>query len=181
MLKLTFLNLKSSKKFFGFPPLVNWVKCNSDGASLGNPGAAACGGIYRNSNSDFIGAFAINLGVTTTLCAELIGAMVSIEIAHKKGWRYLWLETDSMLVYMAFTSHKIVPLHLQNRWNNCLHLISSMHFYVSHIFREGNKCTDTLANTGLSIVSHCWFSQIPANITADLVSNKLGLPSFRVS
>lgn len=107
--------------------------------------------------------------------------MVSIEIAHKIGWRYLWLETDSMLVYMAFKSHKIVPWQLQNRWDNCLHLCASMRFYVSHILREGNKCADTLANTSLSIPSHCWFSHIPANIWADLVNNKLGLPSFRVS
>lgn len=57
------------KEIIWSPPLVDWVKCNSDGASLGNPGAAACGGIFRNSNSDFVGAFAINLGVTNALYA----------------------------------------------------------------------------------------------------------------
>jgi len=70
------------------------VKCNSDGASLGNPGNAAYGGIFRNSSSDFLGGFAINLGVSTALCSELIGAMVAIEIAYKEGWLSLCLETD---------------------------------------------------------------------------------------
>jgi len=74
------------------------VKCNSDGKSLGNPGAVACGGLFRNANSDFLGAFSINLGITSALCVELIGVMVAIEIDAHKGWLYLRLETDSMLV-----------------------------------------------------------------------------------
>jgi len=56
-----------------------------------------------------------------------------------------------------------------------------MNFHVSHIYREGNKCADALANLGLSLVSHEWFSQPPSKIRADLVTNKLGLPNFRVS
>ncbi|GAU40165.1 hypothetical protein TSUD_292700 [Trifolium subterraneum] len=42
------------------PPIFNWVKCNSDGASLGNPGPSSCGGLFRNSNAEFLGAFAYN-------------------------------------------------------------------------------------------------------------------------
>ena len=64
-------------------PIFNWIKCNTDGASLGNPGQAACGGLFRNSSSDFIGGFAVNLGVSSALCSELIGAMLAIEIAHQ--------------------------------------------------------------------------------------------------
>jgi len=56
-----------------------------------------------------------------------------------------------------------------------------MTFYVTHIYREGNKCADILANTGLSIVSHQWFDQPPANIRANLVTNKIGLPKFIIS
>jgi len=70
------------------PPIFNWIKCNTDGASLGNPGQAACGGLFRNSSSDFIGGFAVNLGVSSALCSEHIGAMLAIEIAHKKGWSF---------------------------------------------------------------------------------------------
>ena len=29
------------------PPLLHWVKCNTDGASLGNPGQASCGGAFK--------------------------------------------------------------------------------------------------------------------------------------
>jgi len=163
------------------PPIFNWTKCNTDGAALGNPGQAACGGLFRNSSSVFIGGFAVNLGITSALCSELVGAMLAIEIAHKKGWISLWLETDSNLVFLAFKSPKIIPWHLQNRWSNCIHLLSSMNFHVSHIYREGNKCADSIASLGLSIVSHVWFNQAPSIIRADLVTNQLGLPNFRVS
>jgi len=56
-----------------------------------------------------------------------------------------------------------------------------MNFHVSHIYREGNKCADTLANLGLTFASYWWFSQLPPNIRVDLESNKLGLPNFRFS
>lgn len=169
------------KEVIWSPPMIGWTKCNTDGAALSSNGMASCGGLFRNSNSDFLGAFAVNLGRTTALCSELIGAMVAIEIAHHKTWNRLWLETDSMLVFSAFKSHKIVPWHLQNRWNNCLHLISSMHFYVTHVYREGNHCADILANIGLNLHSHCWYTQLPPSIRADLVTNSLGLPNFRIS
>ncbi|MCI80670.1 ribonuclease H protein, partial [Trifolium medium] len=36
------------------PPTFNWVKCNCDGASLGNPGLSSYGGIFRNSEALFL-------------------------------------------------------------------------------------------------------------------------------
>ncbi|MCH95444.1 ribonuclease H protein [Trifolium medium] len=51
------------------PPILNWMKCNSDGASTGNPGNSSFGGIFRNSEAIFKGAFAINLGIQSlSLC-----------------------------------------------------------------------------------------------------------------
>jgi hypothetical protein len=40
------------------PPLVSWIKCNIDGASSGNPGIASCGGVFRDSDAEFLLAFA---------------------------------------------------------------------------------------------------------------------------
>ncbi|PNY17703.1 ribonuclease H [Trifolium pratense] len=77
------------------PPTHFWVKCNSDGAALGAPGLASCGGLFRNSSAEFLGAFAENLGVNNALYAELVGAMKAIEIAFSRQWYNLWLESDS--------------------------------------------------------------------------------------
>jgi ribonuclease HI len=64
-------------------------------------------GIYRNNKAEFLGAFAYNLGNTNALVAELHGAMFAIELAYKRGWNHIWLETNSMLVTLAFKSRTI--------------------------------------------------------------------------
>lgn len=97
------------------PPISNWVKCNSDGVASGFNGNVACGGIFRDANSDFLGAFAVNLKIGLTLNKELIGAKVEIDITYINNWHSLWLETYSMLVFLAFKSSKIVPWSLWNR------------------------------------------------------------------
>lgn len=69
------------------PPVFNWIKCNVDGASVGNPGAASCGGIYRDKNGVLVGAFAYNLGISNSLFGELNGARYAIELARKQHFR----------------------------------------------------------------------------------------------
>jgi hypothetical protein len=44
------------------PPIVNWLKCNIDGAAVSNLGSASCGGVFRNHSADFIFGFAEPLG-----------------------------------------------------------------------------------------------------------------------
>jgi ribonuclease HI len=172
-------NAPKIKEVVWQPPILNWVKCNCDGASLGNPGLSACGGLFRNSNASFLGAFASNLGINTSLNSELIGAMLAIEIANSKGWTQLWLESDSMLVVHAFSSSKIVPWVLRNRWENCLLLISNMNFYVSHIYREGNHCADKLANLGLSLNVFSWWNHVPPLLLDDFGKNRFGMSYYR--
>jgi len=79
------------------PPIHNWVKCNTDGASQGNLGVATCAGIFRNSHGESRGCFAANLGIANALHAELMGVILAIEIASDKQLNHLWIETDSKL------------------------------------------------------------------------------------
>ncbi|CAJ2637431.1 unnamed protein product [Trifolium pratense] len=90
------------------PPPNLWIKCNSGGASKGSPGLAACGGIFRDCRCTYVGGFSCNLGISNSLFAELTAAMLSIEMAHDRGWRYLWLECDSLLTVQAFINSLIV-------------------------------------------------------------------------
>lgn len=131
-------------------PPCSWIKCNSDGAVKGAPGIVSCGGIFRGHNAAALGCFVANLGISSALHAELMGAMIPIEVAYKKGWHNFWLECDSKLVIQAFSSIDIVSWKLKNRWNNCLLSTKKMRFFVSHIFREGNQCADL-------ITAYFWF------------------------
>ena len=54
-------------------PPVQWVKLNSDGSSMGNPGRAGGGGIIRNAEGKWIKGYARSIGNTTSIAAELLG------------------------------------------------------------------------------------------------------------
>jgi ribonuclease HI len=165
------------KEIIWHPPLHAWIKANSDGSATST--SSACGIIFRNSNSDCILCAAENIGPGDALQAELCGAMRAIEIAYQKNWINFWLETDSKLVVMAFSNDAIVPWNLSNRWFNCKKLISSMNFVVSHVYREGNQCADSLSNIGLSLHGLFVWETVPPFISSQVGKEKLGMPSFR--
>lgn len=110
----------------------------------GSTGLSSYGGIFRDKSVAVLGCFAVNLGISYALHAELIDAMFAIELADKKVWHNLWLECDSQLVISAFNNINVVPW--RNRWRNCLLLSRNMNFGFSHIYREGNSGTDKLAS-----------------------------------
>jgi len=78
-----------------------------------------------------------------------------------KNWLNLWIESDSRLVTLAVKSPHIVPWQIKNRWLNCLTLVKSMNFLLSHIFGEGNHCADKLAALGLTQNGFQWWSSTP--------------------
>lgn len=115
------------------PPPCGWVKCNTDGASRGNPGHASGAGIFRGSIGDFMGCFSIYLGIESSLFGETSTAILAIELASKKGWANLWLECDSQMVVAAFSNSSLVHWKLKTRWLNCLDLVKKMKFTVSRL------------------------------------------------
>jgi ribonuclease HI len=169
------------KEVLWLPPIVSWIKCNTDGAAIGSPGQASCAGVFRDHNALFLGAFNVNLGISIAFHAELLGVMNAIEVAHEKGWWNLWLETDSVMVTLAYKSPAMVPWMLRNRWFNCMHLLKDMNFILSHIYREGNALADRLASLGLGTTGFSWFDVIPREIMQAYNHNRLGLPLFRFS
>ena len=56
-----------------------------------------------------------NLGLGNAFRAELCGVMRAIELVHQKSWLNFWLETDSMLVVLAFANDSIVPWSVSYR------------------------------------------------------------------
>lgn len=168
-----------TKQVLWIAPPGNWIKCNTDGAAKGAPDYASCGGIVRDKSGAALGCFGINLGVTFALHAELVGSMTAIEIAYTKGWHNLCLECDSHRVILALKSPTIVPWKLRNRWNNCLELTRSMCFISSHIFREGNSCTNKIASFSFYFVGFHWWETIPRFISEDFYHNRVGLPYYR--
>ena len=55
-------------------PLRGWCKLNTDGSSLGNPGAAGGGGVIRDALGAWIQAFSRKIGRAS--CRERVCAIV---------------------------------------------------------------------------------------------------------
>lgn len=98
---------------------------------------------------------------------------------NKYHWKNLWLECDSALVISAIRNHSIVPWRLRNRWENGLLITRSMNFLANHVFREGNTCSDALANVGLNVSHLTVWLLIPDCVREPFVKNKLGMPDFK--
>lgn len=164
-----------------YPPHTNWLKWNIDGASNGNPGNSACGGILRDHNADFILCFAEPLGICSSYQAELCAFMRAVELSHQNQWQNVWIETDSSLVVQAYRSSNQVPWQLRNRWNNVKTLIQRFNCIVSHVFREGNQVADSLANHGLSLNGISVWNEAPFFISSSFFRDKEGRSNFRFS
>jgi ribonuclease HI len=167
------------KEVIWSPAHFNWLKCNIDGASNGNPDPAACGGIFRKHDASFLSCFAEPLGNVSSFHAEICGALRAIELACQNNWSDLWLETDSSLLVLAFQKPTLVPWQLRNRWNNMQVMLRDMCCIMTHIYREGNQVADCLANHGLTLQHLCIWNDTPDFINDYYVRNLLGMPSFR--
>ncbi|GLT74599.1 hypothetical protein SLA2020_463870 [Shorea laevis] len=53
------------------PPPPNWIKINTDGFVMGDPGPAGYGGLLRESQGQWTMGFIKNIGDTTALANEL--------------------------------------------------------------------------------------------------------------
>jgi hypothetical protein len=94
------------------------VKANTDGSVVHLH--ASCGGIVRDFTGTFLGCFASNVGRWSVFEAEIMELILAIEFATCNHWNRLWLECDSSSVVHAFKNPSIIPIHLRNRWHNCL-------------------------------------------------------------
>ena len=161
------------------PPIIGWVKINTDGACQHVSGRAGYGGVFRDFHGSFMGAFASNLDIPSSIDAEIMAVIQAIELAWVREWKHIWLEVDSTLVLNFLRAPHLVPWRFRVAWYNCLHRISQMHFKSSHIFREGNQVADALANVGMSSTGLVWWNETPPFLLDLCRRDSLGLSNFR--
>lgn len=156
-------NLKSgSQKFYHIisinwqPPPAPWLKLNTDGAVrgiLGMPGFAGAGYILRNHWGNHIISSAIPLGSTMAIVAETKACYLGLKEVVNMRPTHLHLEMDSTTLVHWLTS----PLSTEFAYPwQLYHLITDIHkllrqiqnVRITHIYREGNKAADALANRG---------------------------------
>ncbi|KAL6183198.1 hypothetical protein ACLB2K_044609 [Fragaria x ananassa] len=163
------------------PPSLGWVKINSDGSWKHEEGVGGYGAIFRDYKGHFRGAFASNLEIPSSISAEIMDVIKAIELAWVRDWKHIWLEVDSSLVLDYIRRPSLVPWPLRVRWLNCLYRISKMNFKATHIFHEGNKIADALANQGTSCSELIWWDEPPPFILLSYNNDVRDMPQFRFS
>ena len=175
-------NMVPSRNISWKPPPTGVVKFNCDGSSVGPNPCGSIGVVIRDSNANFLGALASNVGYASPLESEFSAIMSAIEKAQAMHLHKVCLESDSMGVVNAYNKDVGVPWQMRARWHNCMRFCKSITCTLIHTLREGNMVADVLAKhgQGLSLYSTQWWSTPPTFITSLLLRDQLGLPFYRL-
>ncbi|ONK56452.1 uncharacterized protein A4U43_C10F8860 [Asparagus officinalis] len=114
-------------------------------------GLASARGLIRDSNGCWVKGFTLNIGHTDSLSAELSGVRAGLMLAKSLRLSKVMVELDSAIV-VQFLKEGISHSHpMSIIARDALALISEGWVTeIRHIYREGNRCADSLANLAQS-------------------------------
>lgn len=150
MLENYTLRLKIEKVIYEFP-LEGWIKVNTDGACRGNPGRSAIGFCLRDEAGDLRYAQGLEITEGSNNEAEAIAIMEALKLCKALNYTQIWLQTDSMLLENIIMGSWKPPWCIVDQVEGILRLKEECNIRMSHIFREGNKLADHLANYALDV------------------------------
>ncbi|KAL9236717.1 hypothetical protein vseg_011353 [Gypsophila vaccaria] len=132
------------------PPPYGWFVLNIDGASRGNPGSSGAGGIIRDDAGCFRRAFALKLGISTSMKAEIIAFARGLMMANDLHIPKLLIQTDSLML-VEMLQRKESLLSRPYLLKACRELMEGHQWQVviQHIYREANSSADWLANVAI--------------------------------
>ena len=143
------------------PPPPGWIKLNFDGASRGNPGKAGIGCIIRDEYGNRLVERSKPLAKVTNNMAELEAVKEGINLSIKLKIKKLMIEGDSQIIINALRKGVTPNWVLNSKLENIIKSLSVFEdIRFIHIFREGNKEADKLANLGTDGINTLHFNRI---------------------
>lgn len=139
------------------PTLVQWnappkpyVKLNTDGNVIGNPGMAGAEGLLQDSSGFWISGFSLKMGIVTNNMAKLEAVRQGLLLAWQLGFRFIQLELDSTVVLSWLTDKtSSYPPYVMSLIYDCRSLMEQdWEVQAHHIYHEANGCADALAKLG---------------------------------
>lgn len=123
----------------------------ADGASRGNPGAAAAAAVLFDSDGNELGRSQIYLGTDTNNAAEYQGLRLGLLLADQLGKRRLACRLDSELVVKQMRGeYRIRNPRLGAIAQTVRELCARFdHVEFIHVRRAGNSVADGLANAAI--------------------------------
>ncbi|XP_057836896.1 uncharacterized protein LOC131047085 [Cryptomeria japonica] len=141
------------------PPPIGWIKINVEGAAKGNPGPAGCGRVAKNHFGLLVSMMALPLGTQTNHYTEASAAHFGLHMAKREGFTKVWLESVSINTVNCLSGRTDPSWIIASLIKDCRNIINELaDFKILHIYREGNKVVDLLANLVVGYVATNWWS-----------------------
>ena len=129
------------------PPPQGWHKLNFDGVAQGNPGISGIGCIINDDHGKWIAKVAAPLPPSSNNIVELEALERGLQLCENLRLSKIIVEGDSQIILNAIRKKKTPNWVLNSKLQNVLMLLDKFEdIQISHIFREGNKKADVLAN-----------------------------------
>lgn len=150
-----------------FPHDVPYV-LNCDGAAKGSPGPAGGGAIIRNQQGTHVSSLAANFGHCTAFKAELFALLNGLKLAGNLKIKALEVQLDSQACVQVMQDTSPAMGECAHVINDCRSMLNNPEWRVTvvHIYREGNRAADWLANFGVAQnVRFHMFQSVPLELS----------------
>lgn len=127
------------------------IRIHIDGASRGNPGAAAYGVIIETADGTRLESLAKGLGTATNNFAEYQALIAALEyaLAHQHARVQIYSDSE-LLVRQVEGRYRVKHPGLKLLYERAMKLARQLEaFRVTHVPREQNREADRLANRAL--------------------------------
>lgn len=85
---------------------MNWLKLNTNGASLGNPGKAGRGGVIRDSAGKWVKGFSRSIRLATSVMAECWALKDGLSLATQLGIQNIIVELNAKTIVDLLQSNQ---------------------------------------------------------------------------
>ena len=163
-------------------PPVDFYVLNSDGAAKGAPGIAGGGAIIRDHRGGLVSAMAMNFGVCHAFKAEVMALHKGLEMAKELQIHKLQVQLDNIACVQLLQAGDSGRNECTHLLRQCIQLIQSeaWEIQIRHVYREGNKAADWLANLGVTqLLPISIFSLAPRGLSSILDEDIRGVSTLR--
>ena len=70
-------------------PLAPYIKLNTDGSAISNPGVVEAGGILCNHLGEWVSGFSLHLGLASNNMVELAAIWQGLALAWDMGFKFI--------------------------------------------------------------------------------------------
>lgn len=160
-----------------------WFVLNTDGAAKGSLGPAGGGAIIRDESGNFILAITANFGHCSAFKAEFMALARWLDIAYELQITKLEIQLDNMACVQLLQNKAMGRSECAHIINHCRKLIEKPNWTIKvcHVYRQGNRAADWLANQGvLQDIRISFIDHIPLALYRILMEDIRGVSTTRL-